>query len=33
VWIVTRIRRGPGDVAAGELPPAPADVSPHESGL
>ena len=32
-WIVTRIRRRPGDVVAGELPPAPADVSPHESGL
>ena len=33
VWIVTRIRRRPGDAVAGELPPAPADVSPHESGL
>ena len=32
-WIVTRIRRRPGDAVAGELPPAPADASPHESGL
>ena len=25
VWIVTRIRRRPGDAVAAELPPAPAD--------